>query len=461
MMPPLNGFILTAAEMRAAEAATMAKGVSVDALMARASAAIAEAVWRFGGGRPTLILCGPGNNGGDGYVAASLLKERGLDVRVAALGDPKTEVAHRARAGWPGSVEPLDKAAPAPVLLDAVFGTGLDRPLDAGLAGQLARLRQQVDFVLAADVPSGVGSDDGADFGAISADVTIALGALKPAHLLHPSAGLCGHIICADISIAAQSALSVVARPRLSRPTAADHKYTRGLVTVISGEMGGAAALAATAAARSGAGYVVLAGALSGVVAQTPLSVVHRSIDAALVDPRTGALVIGPGLGRSDAARALLDRVLATDIPVVLDADALHLITPDQLTSRAAPCVLTPHEGEFQAAFGPLSGSKVDRARQAAKLCGAIVLLKGADTVLAAPDGRAALAAHLPFWLASAGTGDVLAGIVGAMLARGLDGFSAAEAAIWLHGRAAQIAGPWLISDDLCAALPQALEQTA
>ena len=459
-MPPLTGFILTAAEMQAAEAATMASGVSVDALMARAGAAIAEAVWRFGGGQPTLILCGPGNNGGDGYVAASILKERGLDVRVAAFGEPKTDVARRARAGWPGCVEPLDRAAPAPVLLDAVFGTGLDRTLDAALADQLARLRQQADFVLAADVPSGVGSDDGADFGAISAHVTIALGALKPAHLLHPSAGLCGHIICADIGIAAQSALSVVARPRLTRPTAADHKYTRGLVTVIAGEMGGAAALAATAAARSGAGYVVLAGAQSGAFAQIPLSIVHRSIDAALADPRTGALVIGPGLGRSDAARALLDRVLATEIPVVLDADALHLIAPDQLTSRAAPCVLTPHDGEFQAAFGTLSGSKVDRARQAASLCGAMVLLKGADTVLAGPDGRAALAAHLPSWLASAGTGDVLAGIVGAMLARGLDGFSAAQAAIWLHGRAAQIAGPWMIADDLCAALPQALEQT-
>ncbi len=461
MMPPLTGFILTAAEMRAAEAATMASGVSVDALMARAGAAISEAVWRFGGGQPTLILCGPGNNGGDGYVAAALLKERGLDVRVAALGEPKTDVARRARAAWSGSVETLDKAAPAPVLLDAVFGTGLDRPLDAGLAGQLARLRQQADFVLAADVPSGVGSDDGADFGAISAHVTIALGALKPAHLLHPSAGLCGHIICADIGIAAQSALSVVARPRLTRPTAADHKYTRGLVTVIAGEMGGAAALAATAAARSGAGYVVLAGAQFGTFAQIPLSIVHRSIDAALADSRTGALVIGPGLGRSDAARALLDRVLATDIPLVLDADALHLITPDQLTSRAAPCVLTPHKGEFQAAFGTLSGSKVDRARQAASLCGATVVLKGADTVLAGSDGRVALAAHLPSWLASAGTGDVLAGIVGAMLARGLDGFSAAQAAIWLHGRAAQIAGPWLIADGLCAALPQALEQTA
>ena len=178
-MPPLTGFILTAAEMRAAEAATMASGVSVDALMARAGAAIAEAVWRFGGGQPTLILCGPGNNGGDGYVAASILKARGLDVRVAAFGEPKTDVARRARAGWSGSVETLDRAAPAPVLLDAVFGTGLDRPLDAGLAGQLARLRQQADFVLAADVPSGVGSDDGADFGAIKADVTIALGALN------------------------------------------------------------------------------------------------------------------------------------------------------------------------------------------------------------------------------------------------------------------------------------------
>ena len=435
----------------------MAAGTSVDALMERAGLAIAEAVWRFGGG-PTLVVCGPGNNGGDGYVAARILKARGLDVRVAALAPPATDVARRAAAGWTGAVAALADAAPAPVVVDAVFGTGLSRPLDPDLVATLRRLRAAARMVIAADVPSGVETDSGADLGAVAADVTVALAALKPAHLLQPAASLCGHVMVADIGIVAEAPRRVISRPQLAAPTAIDHKYTRGLVTIVPGEMKGAARLVATAAARSGAGYVVLAGDADGD--GTPLSIVHRPVAVALADARTSAIVIGPGLGRSSAGEALVMQALETARPIVIDADGLHLIRPGQIARHAAPVVLTPHKGEFDAMFGALPGSKIDQALAAATASGATVIFKGADTVVASPDGRVGLSAHSSAWLSSAGTGDVLAGIVGTMLARGLDPHAAACAAVWLHTRAAHIAGPALLADDLCAHLPAALAET-
>ncbi|MFM5915308.1 MAG: NAD(P)H-hydrate dehydratase [Chakrabartia godavariana] len=448
---------MTAAETRAAEEAAMAAGTSVDALMERAGLAIAEAVWRFGG-RPTLVVCGPGNNGGDGYVAARILKARGLDVRVAALAPPATDVARRAAAGWTGAVAALADAAPAPVVVDAVFGTGLSRPLDPDLVATLRRLRAAARMVIAADVPSGVETDSGADLGAVAADVTVALAALKPAHLLQPAASLCGHVMVADIGIVAEAPRRVISRPQLVAPTAIDHKYTRGLVTIVSGEMKGAARLVATAAARSGAGYVVLAGDEDGD--GTPLSIVHRPVAVALADARSSAIVIGPGLGRSSAGEALVMQALETARPIVIDADGLHLIRPGQIARHAAPVVLTPHKGEFDAMFGTLPGSKIDQALAAATASGATVIFKGADTVVASPDGRVGLSAPSSAWLSSAGTGDVLAGIVGTMLARGLDPHAAACAAVWLHTRAAHIAGPALLADDLCLHLPAALAET-
>lgn len=436
----------------------MATGTSVDTLMERAGLAIAESVWRFGGGRPTLVLCGPGNNGGDGYVAARILHQRGVDVRVAALAPPATDVAKRAAAKWDGAVASMTEASSAPVLVDAIFGTGLARPLDADLAATLIRLRRSARMVIAADVSSGVETDSGADLGAVQADVTVALAALKPAHLLQPSASLCGHVMVADIGISADAPSRVIDRPMLMAPTAADHKYTRGLITIISGEMKGAARLVATAAARSGAGYVVLAGDDGGD--GLPLSIVRRSIDDAVVDARVSALVLGPGLGRDADAEAMVHRLLPLDIPMVIDADALHLTRPSQLRRRRAPTVLTPHAGEFEALFGRLSGSKIDRAMAASKASGATVVFKGADTVVASPDGRVGIAAQSSPWLSTAGTGDVLAGIAAAMLGRGLAPHEAACAAVWLHNCAAQIAGPALIADDLCFHLPKALANT-
>ena len=457
MLPPLSGPVLTAAETRAAEEAAMAAGTSVDALMERAGLAIAEAVWRFGGGRPTLVVCGPGNNGGDGYVAARILKERGLDVRLAALASPATDVARRAAGKWKDPVEVFSAVAPAPVLVDAIFGTGLSRPLDADVAATLFRLRQSARMVLAADMPSGVATDSGADLGGVAADVTIALAALKPGHLLQPAASLCGHVMLADIGIAADPRWQVISRPRLAVPRASDHKYTRGLVTIVSGEMKGAARLVATAAARSGAGYVVLAG---DEESGTPLSIVHRPVPVALADARASVIVIGPGLGRSSVGEALVMQALETARPIVIDADGLHLIRPGQIARHAAPVVLTPHKGEFDAMFGALPGSKIDQALAAATASGATVIFKGADTVVASPDGRVSLSAQSSAWLSTAGTGDVLAGIVGTMLARGLDPHDAACAAVWLHTRTAHLAGPALIADDLCLHIPAALSET-
>lgn len=456
-MQPLTGPILTAADMRAAEMDAVEKGTSLATLMDRAGAAVADAVERFGGPHPVLILCGPGNNGGDGYVAATLLKGRGLLVRVAALGEPGTDLARDARAHWDGPVETLDDAEPAHTLVDALFGTGLTRALEAGVAASLARLAGAARFSLAVDVPSGVHTDTGEALGAAQMGVTLALGALKPAHLLQPGAGLSGHVRVADIGIAAQSGLSVLARPHLSAPGLDSHKYKRGYAVVAGGAMGGAAMLSARAAMRL-AGYV----AITGARRTGPEALVHRRWADVAEDVRVAAMLIGPGLGRTDAARAQLEQALATAHALVLDADALILLTPEErdvLGKCTKPVILTPHEGEFSALFGALDGSKVDRARAAAAQSGAVVVLKGADTVIAAPDGRAVITPAAPGWLASAGTGDVLAGLCVAQLASGQDAFGAACAAVWLHAEAARLAGPALIADDLPEFLPQAVER--
>ncbi len=448
-MTPLSGPILTSAQMRAAEAAAPC---GLAELMERAGAAVADATWRFGGGRAVLILCGPGNNGGDGYVAARRLKARGLDVRVAALREPRAELAIAARARWDGPVETLQAAAPAPVLVDALFGTGLARVLEMPVQETLQRLSAEAKFRIAVDLPSGVGTDDGTALGAIPVDLTLALGALKTAHLLQPAARLCGHVRLADIGINAKSQLSVNIHPRLAVPGPDSHKYLRGMIAVIGGRMGGAAMLSAKAAMPL-AGYVALVGARR----TGPDALVHKRWKDIADDRRIGAVLIGPGLGRDEAAREKLDRTLACCHPLVLDADALVLTSADAIAVRTAPTILTPHEGEFLSLFGALPGSKVERARAAAKASNAVVVLKGADTVIASPDGRAVIQPTAPGWLASAGTGDVLAGIMAARLAATRDGFVAACEGVWLHGEAARLAGPGLVADDLPRQIPFAI----
>lgn len=455
----MSRFVLTAAEMRAAEAAAIAAGTPASRLMERAGAAAAEAIWRFAGPLPTLVLCGPGNNGGDGYVIARRLAERGTPVRVAAAGEPGSPDAKAARAAWDGPVESLADAAPAPLVVDALFGTGLARPLDQMLARRLCELARSARVRVAVDLPSGAATDDGSILSPIpDFDLTISFATLKPSHLLQPAASHMGRIVVADIGIVAESRLEVIDRPALRRPGPDDHKYSRGYLLVVGGAMPGAAALAATAAARAGAGYVALVGE-GGTVPNAVVRKAPTALKEALDDRRVNAVLVGPGLGRDPQAWERLCEVMESPWPVVLDGDALWLIADRGCPwERSAPTVSTPHSGEFRDAYGD-EGSKVEAARSASARTGHLIVYKGADTVVAACDGRASVSRPGSSWLASAGTGDVLAGIVAAQLAAGLAPFEAACAGVWLHGRAAELAGPGLIADDLPGHLPAAFAE--
>lgn len=447
MSVPADAPILTSRAMRDAEAACAASGTSLSELMDRAGVAVADTAWRMAAGAPVLILCGPGNNGGDGYVAARLLRERGANVRVAALAPPTTDLAKAARAKWAGAVEPIDEnLAAVPVVVDALFGVGLTRPLAADLTGQLQALAFR--RVIAVDVPSGVDADGKHDWvPPLPAHVTVALGALKPAHVLLPAAQHCGRVVLAGIGIACYATIRSLPRPRASAPGVTSHKFNRGMMLVRAGAMPGAAALAAAAGLRAGAGYAVLSGAdtapLSAIIVEDGANYRER-----LGDKRVGAVVIGPGY----PAGVALDRDVASAIdsakPLVLDAAAIDAALP-RLRGGGVTAILTPHEGEFVRAFPGAEGSKIERALVAARETESVVIYKGADTVIAAPDGRVVAAWPGSPWLATAGTGDVLAGACGAMLARGGDPFDAAVAAVgWHIARAAHI-GPGLVADDL------------
>lgn len=424
----MNRPILTATRMRAAERAAIDGGTSVETLMERAGAALAEAAWRYAGPLETLILCGPGNNGGDGRVAARHLEARGMTVRIATL---KT----------------LGDAKPAPMLIDCLFGTGLKRPLEEAVAQRLLALVEQAAVAVACDLPSGVSSDDGALLSPVGTyQLTVAFGALKPAHQLMPALSHMGRIVLADIGLEVGSDWFEIDAPAIPPLDPVGHKYSRGLVHCLAGQMPGAIALAAIAAARAGAGYVRVS--TSRTIDGLPSAIVQT--DTALVnDPRIGAILVGPGLGD---VPAILTLALTAGRPVVIDADAIgHVGEPERL--RGHDAILTPHEGEFVKLFGQLPGSKADRALAAAALSQSVIVYKGPDTLVASPDGRLGFAPPAPAWLASAGTGDVLAGIVASMRARGLASFDAACAAVWIHGRAAEIAGPGMIADDLVSAI--------
>ena len=444
--------ILTADAMRAAEQATIDGGTSVEELMERAGAALAEAIYRFAGPTPALILCGPGNNGGDGYVAARHLVERGVGVRAAALSEPKSDAAKWARSQWKGDVEVLSsETSSAPLVIDALFGTGLKHGLEDTVSKQLSRLCGGAVIKIACDVPSGVESNSGEELSAVpSFDMTVTFGALKPAHRLHPSMHKCGRVVLADIGISADQAWHEIAPPVLPPLEPGGHKYDRGLVHALAGTMPGAIALSAKAAARAGAGYVRVS--TSKPIDGLPAAIVQ--IDSAPVnDERIGCLLVGPGLGDIPQVLTL---ALTSKAPKVIDADGItHLGEPERLKGQDA--IITPHEGEFRKLFGNLPGSKPERALEAAKRSGAVVVYKGPDTLVAAPDGRLGFAPAAHPWLASAGTGDVLAGLIAAMRARGLQAFQAACAGVWLHGRAADIAGHQLIADDLADAVPEAI----
>jgi hydroxyethylthiazole kinase-like uncharacterized protein yjeF len=444
--------ILTADKMRAAEQAAIGRGTSVTELMERAGAALAEAAYRFAGPLPALILCGTGNNGGDGYVAARHLGERGVAVRIAALGEPKSDAAKQARSKWGGEIEMLSlDTAPAPLVVDCLFGTGLKRGLEEAVVKQFSSLCGTALVTIACDLPSGVNSDSGAELGPIPAfDLTVALGALKPAHLLHPAMHKCGRLILADIGVDASAEWHEIAAPTLPPLDPGGHKYDRGLVHLLAGKMPGAIALAATAAARSGAGYVRVS--TSRPIDGLPAAIVQTDT-ASVNDDRIGCLLVGPGMGDIPQVLTL---ALTSRAPKVIDADAItHLGEPGRLKGQDA--IVTPHSGEFRALFGEIAGSKPEQALEAARRSGAVVVFKGPDTIVASSDGRIGFAPPAPAWLASAGTGDVLAGMIAAMRARGLPAFEAASAGVWLHGRAAEIAGPQIIADDLAAAIPGAI----
>ncbi|MBB4097651.1 NAD(P)H-hydrate dehydratase [Sphingomonas kyeonggiensis] len=462
MIPP-GAPIVTAAQMRAAEEAVFRREPQLD-VMERAGAAVAREAARFVHGSPILVLAGPGNNGGDAYVAARLLKAAGHDVAIAASGEPGTPAAREMHARWGGEVGSLYQARPRPVLVDGLFGTGLTRPLERGIAPVFAELVAAARFTLAIDLPSGLETDSGTDLGVprgISA--TLALGALKPAHVLGAGLERCGHVLLADIGIPVESQWRTVTRPKLVAPGPRAHKYSRGLVVVVEGDMPGAARLAAHAAMAGGAGYTILACASDG--GGGPDALVRHKIangdDLAdfLTEKRIGAVVIGPGLGRDRRAEGLLKAALGADLPLILDGDALTLLGKSAgawLQRRNAATWLTPHAGEFERMFES-DGDKITQTLAAASETRATVIHKGADTVIATPRGVVRVLAQASSWLSTAGTGDVLAGTLAAQVASGNK--NAAEAAVWLHARAAALAGPAFIADALPMHLPQAISE--
>lgn len=434
--------------MRAAEQALIDAGTDVHQLMQIAGRGAAEWVWRVAAGRAVTVLCGPGNNGGDGYVIAETLRARGLAVRVVAPIEPSTEAAQRARAHYAGDIVTSAKGVSGHVFVDCLFGSGLCREISADLAAPLSRLAETHHYRAAIDLPSGIDSDFGALLGPmIDYDLTIALGAWKRAHFLMPAACQMGVLRLVDIGVDRSAGNSRrIERPRISPPAADAHKYRRGLLAVVGGAMPSAALLSVQAAMHSGAGYVKLLSDHAHPGAPADLVLDSSALADALADTRINALLVGPGLGRDVSAVDRLMAALRRDLPTVLDADGLTILQPAMLCARTSPLILTPHEGELAAlerAFGLDGGSgKVDRAAALAAATGAIVMAKGPDTLVASPDGKIGFAGPASSWLSTAGTGDVLAGVAASRLANGSDPFAAACEAVWLHAEAARHAGP-------------------
>jgi hydroxyethylthiazole kinase-like uncharacterized protein yjeF len=456
-MPQNPEQVLTAVQMREAEQALIAAGTSVEALMDQAGRGAADWVWRIAAHRTVTVLCGPGNNGGDGYVIAEALRQRGGAVVVVAGAEPKTAAAKNARSLHRGEVLGPDARPHGEVLVDCLFGSGLTRPLTdphRALLGDLARLHKHR---IAIDLPSGVESDSGAALNESlpDYDLTIALGAWKFAHFLMPAAAAMGALRLVHIGVAPVAGAAEAMRPPLfSAPAADSHKYRRGLLGVVAGEMPGAGVLACIAAQHAGSGYVKLLG--EGHALPWDLVSEAKPLEEALGDKRWSALLVGPGLGRSKAARGRLLAALAAQIPTVADADALVLLE----AADPAPVIATPHAGELAAlerVFGLTpAGAKPERARALAQASGMIVVAKGPDTLVAAPDGRLALAPRGSSWLSTAGTGDVLAGVIASRLATGADSFTAACEGVWLQAEAARLCAPPFTAGDLARAIPSA-----
>jgi hydroxyethylthiazole kinase-like uncharacterized protein yjeF len=481
--------ILTVAQSYEADHYAAAHGVASLTLMENAGRAVADEICKRWSPRPVAVLCGPGNNGGDGFVAARHLAALGWDVRVALLGARealKGDAAEMAKR-WDGTVVPFvpDVLNQASLVVDALFGAGLARPLSGGAAEIVRALSNADVHVAAVDVPSGLHGDlgRGIDDVVVEADLTVTFFRKKLAHVLMPGRLKCGDVVIADIGIP-ESAIDSI-KPKTFEngtemwgrdyrwPSPDGHKYARGHCVVVSGNAHatGAARLAARGALRIGAGLVSVASPPDAVTVNAArlTAIMVKPFNGAngladlLSDKRFNAVVIGPGCGVGRQTQELVMAVLASNAAAVLDADALTSFHEDPnalFRLLREPVVLTPHEGEFERVFPGLlakSQNKVEAARMAAAAVHCTVLLKGPDTVIAAPDGRAIVNTHAPATLATAGSGDVLSGFIGGLMAQHLDSYKAAAAAAWLHGKAAQRFGPGLISEDLPEMLPATL----
>jgi hydroxyethylthiazole kinase-like uncharacterized protein yjeF len=487
--------LLTSAEMAEADRLAIAGGVKGIDLMENAGRAVAECAARLSG-RRVLVVAGPGNNGGDGFVAGRILHERGYYVRLCLVGEKSKLKGDAALAAdrWPRPTEPATPDLPAQfdIVIDALFGAGLDRDVEGLPRAMIEAINASGAEVVAVDLPSGVNGTTGAVMGvAVEANRTVTFFRRKTGHLLLPGRVYCGETLVSDIGIPA-GVLEVI-RPRayanepplwglrFPRPATEGHKYSRGHAVVVSGGVSstGAARLAGRGALRIGAGLVTIASPREAleVNAKENLAVMVRPVDGAgeltafLADKRRNAVVLGPGGGVGAAMQAQVMAALASEAAVVLDADALtsfakapELLADGIKNHAGGGVVLTPHEGEFRRISGAVSDnphlkSKHEKARVTARNFGAVVVLKGGDTVVAAPDGRVSIAANAPPTLATAGSGDVLAGMLAGLFAQGMEPFEAASAAVWLHGEAAKEFGPGLISEDLPDMLPRALEK--
>ena len=474
--------LLDVRRMGEADRLTMAAGTPAAELMENAGRAVAREIGQRWPARPVAVLCGPGNNGGDGFVAARHLAEAGWPVRIALLGprDHLTDEARQHAERWRGAVEPLTPAVldRAELVVDAIFGAGLSRALEGPAADTLTAAARRGLPIVAIDVPSGLMGDTGEALGAAAAVLTVTFFRKKPGHLLLPGRLLCGEVVVADIGIPPSVLNQIVPDTfendpglwvaDLPRPHDGGNKYTRGHALISGGyPMTGAARMAARATARAGAGLTTIAVpeiALPIYAAALTSIMVHplaapEDFDRLLGDRRFSGFLIGPGAGAGAETRTRALAMLGTGRPTLLDADAITAFQDDPSSLDRAivgPCVLTPHDGEFHRLFDP-SGDKLTRTRAAAHRSGAFIVLKGSDTVIAAPDGRAIVNANAPPTLATAGAGDVLSGIVLGLLAQGMEPFLAAAAAVWLHGAAAVAFGPGLIAEDLPDLLPGVL----
>jgi hydroxyethylthiazole kinase-like uncharacterized protein yjeF len=483
--------VLTTSEMERADRLTIAAGTPGFSLMLSAGQAVAEAAMGLVEEGPILVVCGPGNNGGDGFVAAAELAAQGREVSVILMceRDALHGDAASAAKGWKYPVLPFTPQAigkPA-LIIDALFGAGLSRAVTGEPHDVIAAINANGAPVLAVDLPSGVNGTTAAVMGiAVRATETVTFFRKKPAHLLLPGRLYCGRVRVADIGIAPQvldeirpqafENLPAIWQLQFPVPRIDGHKYARGHVLAVSGEMSatGAARMAARAALRAGAGLVTVASPRDALAvnAAALTAVMVRAVDTPvefgelLADKRYNTCMIGPGAGVGERTRDFVHTALSAHRHCVLDADALTSFAsaPEQLFEQirgtpAPEVVLTPHEGEFPRLFSDLSNkhpgrSKLERVRDAAARCGAVVLLKGPDTTVAAPDGRATIASNAPPWLATAGAGDVLAGIIAGLLAQGVPAFEAASIGVWMHGEAGSEAGPGLIAEDLAETLP-------